>query len=103
MQICFVDVSTLNVEDKDSKVSTLCSSQSWNGWDTAERGLLAAAGGKGKVVAEGGKVEGTQMKSHHSHALMIPGSELTVTLDNQISSYKPLKLLVGPKERKHGR
>lgn len=24
MQICFVDVSTLNVEDKDSKVSILC-------------------------------------------------------------------------------
>lgn len=37
MQICFVDVSTLNVEDKDSKVGILCSPQSWNGWETVER------------------------------------------------------------------
>lgn len=31
MQICFVDVATLNVEDKGSKVGILCSPQSWNG------------------------------------------------------------------------
>lgn len=28
MQICFVDVSTLNVEDKDCKVGVLCSPHS---------------------------------------------------------------------------
>lgn len=38
MQICFVDVSTLNMEDKDSKVGTLCFPQSWNGWEDAEKG-----------------------------------------------------------------
>lgn len=38
MQICFVDVSTLSVEDKDSKVGTLSSPQSCNGRETAKKG-----------------------------------------------------------------
>lgn len=38
MQICFVDVPTLSMEDKDSEVGTLCSPQSWNGQEAAEKG-----------------------------------------------------------------
>lgn len=38
MQICFVDVSTLSVEDKNSKVGTLCSPQSWNGREASKKG-----------------------------------------------------------------
>ena len=65
MQICFVDVSTLSMEDKDSKVGTLPSPQSWNGQEAAKKGYQWQHE-KGKVVAEGGKVEGTQVGSHHS-------------------------------------
>lgn len=54
MQICFVDVSTLSVEDKDSKVGTLSALRLQ--WAGSCRRVISDSMRKGKVVTEGGKV-----------------------------------------------
>lgn len=54
MQICFIDVSTLNVEGKDSEVCIFCSPPSWNGWETAER-VVSDSIVKGKGCGRGWK------------------------------------------------
>lgn len=54
MQIRFIDVSTLNVGDKDCKVSILHSPQSWNGWETAKK-VISDSIMKGKACGRGWK------------------------------------------------
>lgn len=81
LQICFVDVCTLNVEDENSKVGIVCSSEL--GWVGHCRRAIRDSMRKGKAVAEGRQVQGTQAESRHSHELGIPDSEFTVTLESK--------------------